>query len=129
MKPAITIIDARDEAALPLLPLVEDDAGEAQAIVWPGMGAHDRSTHRIRLQPGARTVVQQHPSESVYYVPEGNGFVSAPGGEDGQPLEPGSMVHIGEGDQYRFESGDDGLVLIGGPCPADPALYAHLEEV
>jgi quercetin dioxygenase-like cupin family protein len=127
-RPAVTIIDARDDSSMPLLPLVEGDAGEARALVWPGMGASDRSMHRIRLAPGAGTVAQQHPSESVYYVAQGDGWVGGRSGDERHPIEPGSMVHIGAGDEYRFEAGAEELILLGGPCPADPALYLHLEE-
>jgi hypothetical protein len=37
------------------------------------------------------------------------------------------MAHVDAGTTYRFRAGDAGLDLIGGPAPADPALYAHLE--
>jgi quercetin dioxygenase-like cupin family protein len=93
MTDAVRIIDARDVSAHPVLPIVEDEQGEARAIVWPGIGANDRSLHQIRLAPGARTVELAHPSEAVYYVVEGSGEVTE-----------------------------------GGPCPADPALYDHIEK-
>lgn len=105
----------------PEVPMV-DGAGRAVAIVWPGVGARERSMHLIELPGGGRTLPLSHPSEAVFYVKGGAGAVSGPA--DGtQPLVEGSMVHVGPGTAYRFEAGADGLVLIGGPCPFDPKLY------
>ncbi len=43
-------------ASCPKLPIVLG-RGVARAVVWPGIGAKERSMHRISLQPGDRTVV------------------------------------------------------------------------
>lgn len=112
------------DAACPELPIVEG-AGRAVAVVWPGVGATMRSLHWIDLPSGAGTKAQRHPMEAVYYVKEGSGTVLEPGGR-GDPITEGSMIHVEPGTAYRFEAGDHGLVLLGGPCPPDPALYAHL---
>lgn len=107
----------------PPLPLVEV-GGSAIAIVWPGVGAAHRSMHRIELAAGGRTVVQRHAMEAVYYVIQGEGAVHDPIEDgDGRPLVEGSMIHIEPGTSYRFEAGGSGILLLGGPCPADPALY------
>lgn len=113
--------------ASPEVPLLEGD-GRAVAIVWPGVGARERSMHLIELPRNGRTRLVQHPSEAVFYVRGGSGRVSGP--EDGdQEIVEGSMIHIGPGTSYRFEAGGDGLDLLGGPCPFDPALYdAALQE-
>jgi quercetin dioxygenase-like cupin family protein len=122
----VMVVDGTDEATCPVVPIVEGD-GEARAIIWPGMGARDRSMHRVRLAPGARTIPLEHPSEAVWYVVEGAGAVTDDQGGSPQDLDPGSMVHIGAGDGYRIVAGGDGIVFVGGPCPPDPNLYAHLE--
>ena len=109
----------------PELPIVEGE-GSARAIVWPGMGALHRSMHRIRLEAGSATVALTHPADAVYYVIAGEGAVTGPGGDE--PLVVGSMVHVDAGTGYAFRAGDGGMDLIGGPCPADPALYVHLAE-
>jgi quercetin dioxygenase-like cupin family protein len=109
----------------PALPIVEGE-GRAHAVIWPGMGARLRSIHRIELARGAGTITMRHPSEAVYGVIEGSGEaldLDAPGT---QPLRPGSMVHIGAGTAYVLRAGEDGLLLVGGPAPADPALYEGL---
>ncbi len=36
------------------------------------------------------------------------------------------MVHIEAGSRYAFAAGPAGMELIGGPCPADPAIYSRL---
>lgn len=126
MSPAATEVRVLSAQDGPELPIVDGD-GSARAIVWPGTGAVNRSMHRVTLAAGSATVALTHPSDAVYYVIAGDGTVAEPGG-DGEPLVLGSMVHVDAGTGYAFRAGDGGLDLIGGPCPADPALYAHLEE-
>jgi quercetin dioxygenase-like cupin family protein len=101
--------------------------GRAHAVIWPGMGAQLRSLHHIALDPGGTTVEQRHPSEAVYYVIAGSGEIADADDESAQPLIEGSMPHVDAGTGYVLRAGDTGLVLIGGPSPADPALYAHIE--
>ncbi len=106
----------------PSLAIVEGN-GDARAVVWPGMGARLRSIHRIVLGPGARTTEMRHPSEAVYYVVSGAGQVLDIGDGSMQPVGPGSMAHIDAETTYRFGAGSEGLSLVGGPSPPDPALY------
>jgi quercetin dioxygenase-like cupin family protein len=109
----------------PALPLV-DGEGVARALIWPGIGAHLRSMHRISLAPGARTIPQRHPMEAVYYVLSGGGIVRDPEHPPEQPLVEGAMVHVEPGTAYVLEAGPEGIEILGGPCPADPALYPGL---
>jgi mannose-6-phosphate isomerase-like protein (cupin superfamily) len=111
----------------PEVPLVEH-GGSARAIVWPGMGARLRSMHRIELAAGGATTELTHPSDAVYYVIAGAGKVTDDGEPSAKPLVSGSMVYVERGTAYRFTAGADGLELVGGPAPADPALYRHLGE-
>lgn len=101
-----------------------DGEGSARAVVWPGLGATARSIHRITLGPSSRTVRLEHHGESVYYVMGGSGSVHGDDPPAQNGLAEGSMVHIEAGTGYRFAAGADGLEFFGGPCPADPALYA-----
>ena len=96
--------------------------GNAWAVIWPGMGARCRSLHRVSLAPGGITVPLRHPGEAVYYVLAGRGSVEDAAAHE---LTEGSMVHVAPRGEYRFAASDGGpgLDLIGGPCPADPALY------
>ncbi|MCY4621379.1 MAG: cupin domain-containing protein [bacterium] len=114
----------RDDENCPELPIVER-GGRAWAVVWPGVGAYLRSMHRISLLPGGRTVVMEHPTEAVYYVMSGTGAVAGPDG-DRRALSTGAMAHVSPGTAYLLESGENGAEIVGGPCPADPSLYAHL---
>jgi mannose-6-phosphate isomerase-like protein (cupin superfamily) len=111
----------------PELPLVEG-GGSARAIVWPGTGARLRSMHRIELDHGAGTRALSHPSEAVYYVIAGAGEVSDEAAGTSEPLVAGSMVLVERGTPYMFTAGASGLDLVGGPAPADPALYKGLIE-
>jgi quercetin dioxygenase-like cupin family protein len=109
----------------PALPLV-DGEGVARALIRPGIGAYLRSMHRISLAPGARTIPQRHPMEAVYYVLSGEGIVRDPEHPPEQLLVEGSMVHVEPGTAYVLEAGPEGIEILGGPCPADAALYAGL---
>jgi hypothetical protein len=119
----VLILDGSDG---PELPLVEG-AGAARAIVWPGMGAKARSLHHIWLAPDARTVRQRHSGEAVYYVVNGDGIVFDRTAGERQPLRGGAMFHIDGGTEYVVEAGERGIELVGGPAPADPALYEGMD--
>jgi mannose-6-phosphate isomerase-like protein (cupin superfamily) len=113
-----------DSETVPLA-LVEQ-SGTARALVWPGVGAHMRSMHRISLQRGGRTVPLHHPMEAVYYVIEGGVEVEDLDSRKRQLVGPGGMFLVDPGTMYRIESGANGSELVGGPCPADPRLYHGL---
>ena len=106
----------------PELPIVLGK-GVARAVVWPGVGAHERSMNRITLQAADSTVVLRHPMEAVYYVISGGGGVADPAVAGSQPLVEGSMVHVEPATGYVFTSGPQGMDIIGGPCPADAGMY------
>jgi quercetin dioxygenase-like cupin family protein len=115
----VMVLDAADG---PELPIVVGD-GVAQAAVWPGMGARLRSMHVLTLGAGARTVELSHPGDAVYAVLEGDGTVGEPPDGAAAELREGSMFHVDAGTPYVIAAGPDGLRLVGGPAPADPALY------
>ncbi len=109
----------------PALDLVEQ-GGTAVALVWPGTGAAQRSMHHIALDAGGRTQALRHQGEAVYYVKSGAGTVTDPADGSANDLIEGSMIHIEPDTGYQFHAGTGGMTLLGGPCPVDPALYAHL---
>ena len=120
-----TVLVLDFSASCPQLGIVEK-GGTAVAGVWPGVGAAMRSLHKIELAGGGRTMPQFHPMEAVYYVIKGEGGVrDDSAGTNGAIIE-GSMIHVEPGTKYTFSAGRSGMDLIGGPCPADPALYRHL---
>ena len=106
----------------PALSIV-DGEGSAWPIVWPGVGAAFRTMHRIELAGGSRTIAMRHAAEAAYYVIRGDGLVRDPDNGGGEPLVEGSMIFVEPGTAYVIEAGGGGLLLLGGPCPADPALY------
>ncbi|MGH2949750.1 MAG: hypothetical protein ACRDPC_26410 [Solirubrobacteraceae bacterium] len=103
------------------LPIVAD-GGFARAIVSPEMGAELRSLHRIRLRTGGETIPLRHASDAVYYVVGGEGTIAEPDAA-GEPLVEGSMAHVDAGTHYVIRAGGPGLDIVGGPAPADHALY------
>ena len=117
---AVQVLTA-DEAC-PELPIVEQ-GGTARAVVWPGTGAVHRSMHVISLDEGGRTKALTHPSDAVYHLCEGAASVTDPDTGHRQELVVGSMFHVDAGTAYQIESAAAGTVLIGGPCPPDPAMY------
>jgi mannose-6-phosphate isomerase-like protein (cupin superfamily) len=108
------------------LPLVAS-GGEALAVVWPGVGSVHRSMHRLLLHGGGRTVDLRHPSESVYYVRSGSAAVVDADSGERQSLVEGSMVHVDPSTAHRFEAGEEGAEIVGGPCPPDPSIYETVE--
>ena len=107
------------------LPII-DGVGTAQAVIWPGMGATERSINCVELEAGSSTVWLEHPMEAVYYAMSGTGTVFGDDPLDESPLLEGSIIHISDGSRYRFQAQEGGLTLFGGPCPTDPAMFDHL---
>ena len=66
--------------------------------------------------------------EAVYYVMSGGAAAADPDNGQTADLVAGSMALIDPGTPYTFVAGDEGAELVGGPCPADPAMYLHLDE-
>ena len=122
-KPRVRVMRSSDER--PTLPIVEGE-GTAYAIVWPGVGAEERSFHQILLGSGARTVQQRHAGEAVYHVSAGTADIVDLDTGAVSPLRVGSMVHVEPSTGYRFIAGPEGAEVIGGPCPADPVLYTTI---
>lgn len=110
----------------PTLPLVRG-GGHARAVIWPGMGASLRSMQLITLDAAASTVELRHDSEAVYYFASGSGSVAEPAGPVHE-LRDGSMFLVEPHTRYVVTAGAAGAVVIGGPCPPDPALYADVAE-
>jgi len=117
-----TVLVLRESDPRPELAIVKGD-GVARVLVWPGVGAELRSMQSIILRPRSRTLALKHPMEAVYYVVAGSGTAADPDGIDRFDLIEGSMIHIEPETRYEFQAGDDGIEILGGPCPADRALY------
>ncbi len=116
----VRVIDSATESLA--LSLVVGD-GDAAAVIWPGMGAIHRSFQTINLGAKASTIDLKHHAESAYYVRAGGGVVRDVTSGEQNALVEGSMIHIAGSDVYRFEAGEEGMCLIGGPCPAEPDFY------
>jgi mannose-6-phosphate isomerase-like protein (cupin superfamily) len=95
--------------------------------MWPGNDTQFRTLQILTLEGNARTIPLNHASDAVYYVISGAGSIADLKSSEVSQLAEGSMVHIDAGDAYQFSAnGDSGIKLVGGPCPADPRLYADL---
>lgn len=105
-----------------------DGEGSAYAVLHPDNGGKFRTVNLIDVEAGSATIELRHSAECVYYIARGNGVIRDAALGTCQDLIPGSMIHIGPGDAYRLEAGQDGLYAIGGCVPADPALYDYLIE-
>ncbi len=121
----VRVLDSGE--ACPELPIVEN-GGRALAVVWPGVGALHRSMHLVRLDGDGRTKPLSHPSDAVYHLCEGSATAVDPASGESFEIGVGAMLHIDAGTTYRIDAGPAGALLIGGPCPPDPALYQHLED-
>lgn len=101
--------------------------GRARAVIWPGNGGEWRTFNIVELEGGSRTIDLRHSTDCVYYVRQGLGVIRDLSDGSVQSLVEGAMLHIDRGDAYRIEASEqDGLILIGGACPADEALYEHM---
>ena len=120
----VQVLDAK--GACPSLPVVAEN-GRAWAVLWPGVGGNARSMSRISLAVGGRTVVLRHPMEAAYYVISGSGVAQESPEYAGNALVEGAMVHIEPDTPYIFTAAEEGMELLGGPCPADPALFGALD--
>jgi len=97
--------------------------GSARALVHPGVGATMRAMHHVVLDAESETVLLHHPSDAVYYVLSGEGWVIE--GAQELVLAEGAMVHIDAGTSHQLRAGSPGMTLVGGPAPVDPALYGE----
>lgn len=121
---AIRVIDSAIDCHE--IPIVAS-GGNARVVMWPGNGAVYRTFHLISLDPSGKTIPLRHQSDSVYYIIAGIGAVTDVAAGTTSALTEGAMVHIDRGDTYCFEAGDASeMRILGGPCPADPELYASL---
>ena len=111
------------DAKCPAVPIVRH-GGTASAVVWPGSGARFRTMHHIELEPNGQTIRLRHDGEAVYYVRQGTGHVSDETEGSSSDIAEGSIVFVEPGTPYQFTAASSGMILLGGPCPADPALYA-----
>ncbi|MGV7030870.1 hypothetical protein [Methylobacterium symbioticum] len=120
----VRVIDSAVDC--PEIPIVTG-GGNAHVVMWPGNGAIYRTFHLISLDLSGKTIPLQHSSDSVYYIVSGKGTVTDVAAGVVSELTEGAMVHIDRGDTYMFAAdGISGMRLLGGPCPADPDLYATL---
>ena len=84
--------------------------------------------HLVRLDGKGRTKSLSHQSDAVYHLCEGSATAADPDSGESFAIGVGAMLHIDAGTTYRIEAGIDGALLVGGPCPPDPAMYEHLED-
>jgi hypothetical protein len=98
--------------------------GNAWGLVGPEMGAHLRSMHRISLRPEGFTIPLRHPMEAVYYVIAGAVEIHDLDSDVRHQTATGGMVLVDPGTRYQLIAGSAGSEIVGGPCPADPRLYA-----
>ena len=101
------------------LALVEGD-GRVRALLWPGMGARERSLCHFDLSTGSVTAEFRHPHEAVYYVVRGAGRVMDMDSGTVHPVREGLMIYLTPHQGYRLGGP---AVFVGGPCPPDPSLF------
>lgn len=108
----------RDALDLPLAA----GGGHARALLWPGMGARERSLCYFDLPEGFASAELRHPHEAVYYVALGEGRVVDVESSTAHPVRAGQMIYVTPNQGYRLGGP---AVFVGGPCPPDPALFGE----
>lgn len=119
----VMVLDADSGPQLQIL--VGD--GSVRGAIWPGTGAQLRSMHHLQLHEGAHTIELRHDSDAAYAVLSGQGTVFEPPASEPSALREGSMFHVDAGTAYVISAGAGGIELVGGPAPADPALYGEVQ--
>ena len=110
-------------------PLQIVTGGVCRPIIWPGMGARERSLQNFTLPRGAGIRPLRHVGEAVYYVVSGEVEVTdVSEGVEPRMVVAGGMFHVSPGTTYIFVSSADMSVVIGGPCPVDESLYMGLVD-
>lgn len=123
---SVQVVDVDDSC--PLLPLVEG-RGSARAVIWPGVGAKQRSMHLFSLAEEASTVQMTHASEATYYVIDGAALATDASDGSVQEAETGAMIFIEPYTPYSIAARNGAVRFVGGPCPPDPALYERISNV
>src|SRR5213594_2246348 len=92
--------------------------GRARALLWPGMGARERSLCYFELPDGCASAELRHPHETVYYVVRGKGRVVDTDSGAAHAVRAGHMIYLTPNQGYQLGGP---AVFVGGPCPPDPA--------
>lgn len=103
--------------------------GSCRPVIWPAMGARQRSLQFFELPDGVGTVPLQHAGEAVYYVVSGELEVTDLTAESSNRVLEGAMFHVSPTTKYMFTAVGMPATVIGGPSPTDLALYASVEPL
>jgi mannose-6-phosphate isomerase-like protein (cupin superfamily) len=126
IRPANTARVVDSARQCPEIPIIVG-RGNARVVMWPGNDTQFRTLQILTLEGGDRTIPLNHGSDAVYYVMSGAGSITDLQSSEVSPLAEGAMLHIDAGDAYLFSANSDqGIKILGGPCPADAKLYADL---
>src|SRR3989449_11767062 len=88
----------RDAFDLPLAA----EGGRVRALLWPGMGARERSLCYFDLPEGFASTEFRHPYEAVYYVVRGEGRVVDADAGTAHPVHAGQMIYLTPNQGYRL---------------------------
>ena len=108
------------------MPMISSDA---RLVVFPGVGAETANMNYVRLEPGEENVPHTHEeSEDTIFILAGRGTVADFTHETVQPFAAGDVIHVPPGVRHavRADQGE-GIVSVGGPCPADRAMLQRAE--
>jgi mannose-6-phosphate isomerase-like protein (cupin superfamily) len=126
IRPANTARVVDSATRCPEIPIIVG-RGNARVVMWPGNDTQFRTLQILTLEGGDRTIPLNHGSDAVYYVISGAGSITDLRSSEVSSLAEGAMLHIDAGDAYLFSAdSDQGIKILGGPCPADAKLYAGL---
>ena len=114
----------RDSPGL-LVPFISSNA---RLIIWLGTGAKTANMNYVVMQPGESNVPHVHEySEDTIFILEGHGSVRDYTAGTRLEFGPGDVVHIDAGIRHAvFADRAEGVVSVGGPCPADLGMLRLL---
>lgn len=103
------------------VPMISKDA---RLVVFPGVGAQTANMNYVVLEPGEANQPHSHQvSEDTIVILSGRGSVDDLTHRVTLRFEAGDVIHVPVAIEHRVKADlGSGIVSVGGPCPADPAM-------
>lgn len=96
---------------------LQDERGRAQRAYLEFLRVPSLSAGLYVLPAGGTDPQQPHTEDEVYYIASGRGAIQVAG--ESRPVAAGSIVYVKAGDEHRFHSIAEELVILVFFAPAE----------